>query len=115
MLDIYVVSYTNVDDDGEHLLENVSLYRWVIVSYDVTRRKRSVAVRVAEYVYGKKITVQTKRGPKTYRYQGIITKRSVERIGQSVLMMWEKDAEDFHKYLTGLGIPHTRLVVYLDF
>ena len=103
-----------MEDESGRRRERVTMYRWVIISYDVTRRKRSVAVRVAEYVFGREVRVPTKTGVKTYRYQGIVMRLSVERIGQSVLMMQEQDADDFHMFLTELGEPHTRLVVYAD-
>ena len=113
--DICVSNYTNVEEDDARRREKISAYKWGIISYDVTRRRASVAARVAEFVHGRKVRVPTKTGIKTYHYRGIVSKSSVERIGQSVLMMWEKDAEDFHRFLVGLDVPHSRLVVWVDF
>ncbi len=104
-----------MDKDDKELPETVTMFRRVVISYDVSRRRHSVAVRVGEYVFGRKVRVRTKNGTKTYRYEGVVMKPAVERIGQSVLFMREEDAEDFHRFLTGLRVPHTRRLVWTEF
>ncbi len=91
------------------------MFRRVIVSCDVLRRRRAVSTRVAEYVFGRRVKVHTGKGIKTYRYDGLIMQPAVEKIGQSVLIMMERDAEDFHSFLAGLGVPHTRRLVWAEF
>ncbi len=70
---------------------------------------------MAEHVFGRKVKVRTKKGNKVYRYEGLVVKPKVERLGQSVLIMSEKDAEDFHTFLVGLRVSHTRLLVWTEF
>ncbi len=104
-----------MDEDDEEMPETVEAYRRVVISYDVSRRRHSVAVRVGEHVFGRKVKVRTRRGVKTYRYPGLISRRGAERMGQSVLILREKDAEDFHKFLTELRVPHSSRLVWSQF
>ncbi len=55
--------------------------------------------------------MRTKSGTKKYRYEGLIAKAAAERLGQSVLIMREKDAEDFLKFLHELRVPCARRFV----
>jgi len=102
-------------EDEEERPETVTKYRRVIVSYDVSSRRRYAGLRVTQYVFGRKVSVRTKEGLKTYRYEGLIMRPAVDRLGQSVLIMREKDAEDFHTFLTELRVSHTRQLVWTEF
>ena len=71
-----------------------------LVSYDVSGAARSVAVRVCQIVFGRKRFVQgrTKDEP------GFIHRSGVVWIGQSVLAMSSRDADDLTNRLRPLGV-----------
>ena len=91
------------DDEN---LETVTAARRVIISYDVKSRRRTEASLVQQYVFGREVLARTKGGVKRYRYEGLIHRPAVERLGQSVLMMKVAEAEAFAAYLSKLRVPY---------
>jgi hypothetical protein len=86
----------------------------IIVSYNVVRNRRGESSMVYQYVFGRKVTKKLSAGKRVYRYPGLVERPDVEALGQSVLMMKEKDAEDFHSFLWGLRVPHTMTKVWVE-
>ncbi len=86
----------------------------ITVSYNVSRGRHSESSIVYQYVFGRKVTKRTATGKKVYRYPGLVGKPDVEALGQSVLMMREKDAEDFHAFLWGIRVMHAMMKVWIE-
>jgi hypothetical protein len=85
-----------------------------IVSYNVSRGRRGASSIVYQYVFGRKVSKKTKTGKRVYRYPGLVNRAGVEVIGQSVLMMKEKDAEDVHSFLWSKRVSHTMTRVWVE-
>jgi len=51
---------------------------------------------------------------KRYRYTGLIAKPGVERLGQSVLMMCEAEAEEFTRFLAKLRVQYHRERIWVE-
>ncbi len=92
----------------------ITAARRVIISYDVNRLRRSEASRVTRFVFGRKVNVRLKGRKKRYFYPGLVSRSGVEQFGQSVLIMREEDAEEFHSLLTKLNVPHRMMTVWLQ-
>ncbi len=93
----------------DEILETVTAAPRVIVSFDVRRRRRTECSLVNQFVFGREVTVRTRDGGRRrYRYPGLIARPGVERLGQSVLMMRERDAEDFIAFLGRLRVSYRR-------
>ena len=100
--------------DETEQLETVSeVARRVIVSFDVRRRRRTECTLVTRFVFGRRERVRTPQGTRVYRYPGLIARPGVERLGQSVLLMREDDAEDFTGFLSRLHVPHSAETVWI--
>ena len=100
-------------EDPEEL-ETVTVARRVIVSYDVRKGRRTEASMIQQFVFGRDVWVKTKGGRKRYRYEGLVQRPGVERVGQSVLLLREKDAEDLTSYLSKLRVPYYRERVWVE-
>ena len=101
------------DGCEEERLETIQVALRVIVSFDVDARRPGVGVTIDRYVHGRKVTVRLKDRKKSYFYPGLISRPGVEKLGQSVLLMKERDAEDFHALLARLKVPHRQKRVWL--
>ena len=101
-------------ESEEERPETVTRYRRILVSFDASERRHYAAARIAHRLFGRAVKIQTRRGVKTYRYEGLTAKCGVQRIGQSVLLMPEKEAEDLHRFLTELRVPRTLQVVWTE-
>jgi len=93
--------------------ETVTALRRVIVSYDIHHRRHTEASLVNRYVFGHEVTARVGGRSKRYRYRGLIHRPGVERLGQSVLLLRERDAEDFTGYLARLRVPYSQEVVWV--
>ncbi|HKZ47175.1 MAG TPA: hypothetical protein VJ397_00145 [Thermoplasmata archaeon] len=93
-------------EDGGERIETVTRARRVLVSLDVRRRRKTVSTLVNRYIFGRREIVRSPEGTRRYRYPGLVHRPGVERIGQSVLLLREKDAEDFTGFLARLGVPY---------
>ena len=71
-----------------------------LVSYDVSGGARSVAARVCQIVFGRRRIVHGR----TRDEPGFIHWSGVTWIGQSVLVMPSRDAEELAARLRGLGV-----------
>jgi hypothetical protein len=74
----------------------------VLVSYDVDGSARSVAARVCQIVFGRSATCRPASGER--RAEGFIWRPGVVWIGQSVLVMPPRDAEELATSLRRLGV-----------
>lgn len=101
-------------DESEETRETITAIRRVIVSYDVSQRWANERTRVNHFVFGRSATVRLKGRRKKYHYPGLVSKRGVERLGQSVFMMREEDAEEFTALLKKLGVPCMRERVWVE-
>ena len=99
------------DTDDELVTTTVGLR--LIVSFDIGGNRRSESAMVDQYVHGRKVAVRLKHSMKRYFYPGLVSKPGVQELGQSVLMMREKDAEDFTSFLFRLKVPHRLWRVWL--
>ena len=72
----------------------------ILVSYDVSGGARSVAARVCQIVFGRKRIVHGRARDE----HGFIHRRGVAWIGQSVLVMSSRDAEELATRLRSLGV-----------
>jgi|SRR3990172_4518266 len=100
--------------EPEEKLETVTAAPRVIVSYDVKSRRTTEACLVQQYVFGREVTIRTKSGAKRYRYEGLIHRSGVERLGQSVLMMREDEAERFTGFLMEHRVAYSRERVWVE-
>ena len=107
-------AWISKNDSTRSQPETVTRYRRILVSFDASERRHYAAARIAQRLFGRVVKIVAKSGVKTYRYEGLTGKCGVERIGQSVLLMPEKEAEDFHRFLMELRVPHTRQVVWTE-
>lgn len=86
----------------------------VIVSYNVDRRRASETSMVYQFVFGRKVTRKLASGRKVYRYPGLIDRTEAEALGQSVVMLREKDADEFTSFLWNLRVPCTARRVWVE-
>jgi hypothetical protein len=93
--------------------EIVAVTLRIIVSYDAGKGQRSEAVAVERFVHGRKVIASVGGGRKRYFYPGLVSRPGVDKLGQSVLMMREKDAEDFAAFLRRLRVHHTLRPVWV--
>ena len=100
--------------DDEDASSTIVAVPRIIVSYDVTRSRGGKSSMVYQHVYGRKVMKKTAVSRKIYRYRGLVEKPSVEVLGQSVLMMKESDAEDFHAFLWTRRVSHTMTKVWIE-
>ncbi len=77
----------------------------VIVSYDVQRGRGGSLVY--QFVQGRTVTVHAAGRKRRYRYAGLVGRDGVIRLGQSVLMMKEDDAEDLMSFLRRSNVSYT--------
>ena len=75
-------------------------WRCNLVSYDALGAARSVATRVCQLVFGRRRI----RGDHVREEPGLIHRAGVVWIGQSVLAMPGKEADDFASRLRRLGV-----------
>lgn len=82
----------------------------VLVSYDVSGEARSNAARVCQIVFGR---MRVARGQRIREEPGFIHRPGVVWIGQSVLAMPPRDAEELRHKLGALGVrvAHGRIEV----
>ena len=74
----------------------------VLVSYDVSGEARSKAARVCQIVFGRTRTVG--EPPVVRQEKGFVHRPGVVWIGQSVLAMPPRDAEELRSRLARLGV-----------
>ncbi len=92
----------------EEDIETVRASPRLIVSYNVRSGQQMENSMIHQYVFGRSVTVGLANGgKKKYRYQGLLERTDAEYVGQSVLMMREKDADDFKAFLHRLKVPYT--------
>ena len=103
-----------MEDEGE-LVETVTAARKILVSYDANGRRRRECTLVNQFVFGRAVVVRLKERRKRYEYPGLISRKGVERLGQSVFIMRKKDAEDFTHLLRKLRVPFREEVVWVRF
>ena len=101
-------------DANEDDRETVTAIPRVLVSYDASQRWRRERTMVNHYLFGRTVTAQLKGRRKKYHYPGLISKRGVERLGQSVFMMREEDADEFTALLKKLGVLYTRERIWVE-
>jgi len=83
-------------------IEGYSGSDYELLSYDVKQTRRSVAVEVCRIVFGR-IRSDGAEGRK-YVKEGFIHRPGVVWIGQSVLALPSRDAEELSRKLRGLGV-----------
>ena len=84
-------------------LDGYAGHEWVLLSYDVRVANRSVAVRVCQLVFGRVRSDRLQNGrPRVER--GFIDRPGVVWIGQSVLALPPRDAEELAIRLRGMGV-----------
>jgi hypothetical protein len=81
----------------------------VLVSYDVSGNARSVAVRVCQIVFGR--SNARRPDPDERKAEGFIWRPGVVWIGQSVLIMPPRDADELTERLRRLGVVVARAPV----
>jgi len=86
----------------------------IIISYDAGKHQRQESVAISHFVYGRSVTVRVAGGKKKYFYPGLASRLGVEKLGQSVLMMREKDAEDFAAFLRRHRVRFDRICVWIE-
>ncbi|SRR6266508_3944926 len=74
----------------------------VLVSYDVAGEARSKAARVCQIVFGRIRMLD--EGRRTHEEKGFIHRPGVVWVGQSVLAMPPRDAEELRARLGALGV-----------
>jgi len=99
--------------EAEHL-ETVTAAPRVLVSYDIQARRRSECSMVQQYVFGRTVVKTVDGRAKRYRYPGLVAKQGVERLGQSVLMMREEEAEAFTGFLARLRVSFRRERIWVE-
>lgn len=85
----------------------------LLVSYDVARARNRTRGKVHRRVFGSESRKAVDGRVKTYRYDGLIARRNVEYIGQSVLLMPPGLGESFLSFLRGLEVPSTGKTVLI--
>jgi hypothetical protein len=100
-----------VDDE---VLETIRAAPRMIVSYDVKARRRTVCSLVQQHLWGREVSVRTKGGQKRYRYEGLVHRPGVERLGQSAFMMRREEAEQFTAFLQKLLVPHRTERIWVE-
>lgn len=88
------------------------LRRMVDIHYDVPVEKRALKDRVNRYVFGYRLTAQREGRVRIYRYGGIVQRKGVRWIGQSVLRLPPSLSEEVEARLRGLGASITREEVF---
>ena len=102
------------ENEGE-VIETVRAARKYLISYDAVKRKRRECTRLNHFVFGRADVKLIKGRKKRYEYLDLVSRPGVDRIGQSVLIMRQKDAEDLTSLLRKLGIPHREETVWVTF
>jgi hypothetical protein len=100
--------------EEDDVRETVTALRRILVSYDIHHRRRVECSLVNRYVFGHEVTRRVGGKPKRYRYMGLVHKPGVERVGQSVLRMRDKEAEDFCGHLAKLRVPYRRERIWVE-
>jgi len=95
-------------------LETVTAAPRILVSYDAAARRRTACSLIHQFLFGRHVTVTTKGGEKRYKYEGLIHRPGVERLGQSVWMMREDEAEELTRLLGRLGVPYRRERIWVE-
>src|SRR3972149_9881703 len=67
----------------EETLEPVTAAPRVLVSYDAAARRRTACSMVQQFLFGRRVTVRTQGGEKRYRYEGLVHRAGVERLGEA--------------------------------
>ncbi len=88
------------------------LRRMIDLHYDVPVGIRSLKDRVNRLVFGYRLTTERDGQRWTYRYPGIVHRKGVRWIGQSVLRLPPVVAEEVEALLRGWGVPVTLQEVY---
>lgn len=99
-------------DEDVFITKSVALR--VVVSYDAGKRQRVEATAIHRFIHGRKVAMKVGGRRKRYCYPGLAARRGVEIIGQSVLLMREKEAEDFAAFLHRLRVPFTTKRVWVE-
>ncbi len=106
-----------MDDEKEVIdderIETINVALRLVVSFDVSGHRPGVGVAINQYIHGRKVTIRSNGGRKRYFYEGLVSKPGVEKLGQSVLLMKEKDAEEFASFLWRLKVPCRQWRVWL--
>ena len=101
-------------EEPEDIRETVTALRRVLVSFDVSRRRRTECTLVSRFIFGQEVTMRVGGREKRYRYPGLVHRPGVERLGQSVLLLREKDGEDLTRRLAELRVPYRREQVWVE-
>ena len=88
------------------------LRRMIDLHYDVPQEIRSLKDRVNRYVFGYRLYRKGPARPRSYRYRGIAHRKGVRWIGQSVLRLPPRIAEEVESTLRSWGVPVTREDVF---
>ncbi len=73
-----------------------------LVTWDADSRNASLCARLSRFVFGYEIRKNGKR----YRYPGLIERRDVRYIGQSVLFVEETGLAELRSFLSSNGIDY---------
>ncbi len=88
------------------------LRRMIDLHYDVPVGIRPLKDRVNRYVFGYRLTMKKGGRRRFYRYGGVVHRKGVRWIGQSVLRLPPSTAEEVEFQLRSWGIPVTREEVF---
>jgi len=101
-------------ESGEDERRTMTVELRVIVSYNVERRRASEISMVYQFVFGRKVSKKLASGRKVYRYAGLIDREEAEVLGQSVVMLREKDADGFTSFLWDMRVPYTAKRIWVE-
>ena len=101
-------------ETGVDVKETVTALRRVLVSFDVSGRRRTECTLVNRFIFGRDVVRRVGGKVKTYRYPGLIHRPGVERLGQSVLLLREDDAGEFVHILGELRVPYRRERIWVE-
>jgi len=92
-------------DDDENGTETVKAVPRLLVSYNVRGGQEKENAMIHQHLFGRRVTATLSGGQrKRYRYSGLLERTDAEHIGQSVIMMRERDAEEFISFLHSLRV-----------
>jgi len=76
---------------------------WML-TYDVKGSDRATAVRVCQLIFGRRNSTTREGRPSTYDQAGYIHRPGVVWVGQSVLVLPRKDADELRSRLENMGV-----------
>ncbi len=75
-----------------------------MLSYDVDGHDRTTAARVCQLILGRRNTTTREGRPAVYDQAGFVHRQGVVWVGQSVLVLPERDAFELRGRLEGMGV-----------